>query len=862
MSAKKVLLSAVAAAGFAVASCAQGMSKTVNLPLGSQNFDSELLGDFVPALTNGFEYAGSDNDSEIVEPGYGNTGRALKVSVGDEPPLLCMISPGDNAAQSVPLPGGLDNKIYIDTKVQFTVTHDGDDADCSEADKLRICLKEVKDVTAPSAAPTTNLYVHAAEFKYVQGQGFVKTPQEVRTNMSDIRPNEWYRLRIEVTRGDPANGTYIPLFKIFIGAADASDADLTLVTSNGVNLYGDSDQVFPSRCGAEADPTLTYVGFSGEGMVDDLAFSKDETVEALYFTCSITNVSETVRFVVNDVTTNEVHVVTPYSAMFPVYPGDVIELLDVTCINGFLPGKPTATGLADLGGNRYRVGDTACSLAVAGVPIPEPTLNGGASAFLSSDNTWSIHAPMYCGIASFVVNGVSVDEAIGQGLYYYKVTSLDDVIEVTAAPFVARVDPPNEYMGMSSTRYLTLNEAVAAAQEDGTVEILTNCTVSAPIVFTNGLYLVNPRYEVSLEADYAFRFANGTNTPVKIVQLHPVVSGSVDERTGTFTWNSGAGSPFLVGSNEAKAGYGISGTYAGSLVLSDCILRAGTASNGNLVKVESGTFRLGGLNGMSSLRSALIGGNRCVKADADAGDFAAIVDIGSGTVSNSTGTAILASANGGTGTAAVTVSGQTYVYGAISCTNTTGTATVAISGGMGGPYFDRDQTAFCPEGYETVYQELIGLWDVRAKSASPVINPSDNVITAKVSAVSAGAAIEAVEVVPPNGGDAVAYKALFNIGAEAAVGEPGSFNVFLESLKTNVVEDVSKEALKVLSSASGSVEVPAGLYYRLTPSTTLPVSGTPVTGLSDGTGVAVEKPTGNTGFIKVEIGTKPYTDSL
>ena len=76
------------------------------------------------------------------------------------------------------------------------------------------------------------------------------------------------------------------------------------------------------------------------------------------------------------------------------------------------------------------------------------------------------------------------------------------------------------------------------------------------------------------------------------------------------------------------------------------------------------------------------------------------------------------------------------------------------------------------------------------------------------------------------------------------------------------MEDVSKEALKVLSSASGSVEVPAGLYYRLTPSTTLPVSGTPVTGLSDGTGVAVEKPTGNTGFIKVEIGTKPYTDSL
>ena len=855
MSAKKVLLSAVAAAGFAVASCAQGMSKTVTLPLGSQNFDSELLGAFVPALTNGFEYAGSDNDSAIVEPGYGNTGRALKVSVGDEPPLLCMISPGDNAAQAVSLPEGLDNKIYIDTKVQFTVTHDGDDVDCDENDKLGIFLKEC---TSPVAATTTNLYVCAAEFKYVPGTGFVTTPQEVRTNISGIQPNEWYRLRVEVTRGDPANGTYIPLFKIFIGAADASDADLAMVTSGDVDLYDGSYQVFPSRRGAEAGPTLTYVGFSGEGMVDDLAFSKDETVHALDFTCSITNVSDTVRFVVNDVTTNEVHVVSPYYATFPVYPGDVIELLDVTCVNGFLPGKPTATGLADLGGNRYRVGDTACSLAVAGVEIPSPTLSGGAAALLSSDNTWSISAPMYCGIASFVVNGVSVDEAIGRDMYSYKVSSLDDVIEVTAAPFVARVDPPNEYMGMSSTYHFTLNEAVAAAQKDGTVEILTNCTVSAPIVFTNGLYLVNPRYEVSLEADYAFRFANGANTPVKIVQLHPVVSGSVDDRTGTFTWNSGAGSPFLVGSNEAKTDYGISGTYAGSLVLSDCIIRAGTASNGNLVKVENGSFRLGGLNGMSSLRSALIGGKRCVKADADAGDFAAIVDIGSGTVSNSTGTAILASANGGTGTASVTISGQTYVYGAISCTNTTGTATVAISSDMSGPYFDRDQTAFCPEGYETVYQELIGLWDVRAKSVSPTINPSDNVTTAKVSAVSAEAAIEAVEVVPPNGGDAAAYKALFNIGAEAAVGEPGFFNVFLESLKTNVVEDVSKEALKVLSGASDSVEVPAGLYYRFTPSTTLPVSGTPVTGLSDGTRVGVTKPEGNLGFIKVEIGTKPY----
>ena len=93
MSAKKVLLSAVAAAGFAVASSAQGMYKTVNLPLGSQNFDSELLGDFVPALTNGFEYAGSDNDSAIVEPGYGNTGRALKVLSG--------------ASDSVAVPAGL-----------------------------------------------------------------------------------------------------------------------------------------------------------------------------------------------------------------------------------------------------------------------------------------------------------------------------------------------------------------------------------------------------------------------------------------------------------------------------------------------------------------------------------------------------------------------------------------------------------------------------------------------------------------------------------------------------------------------------------------------------------------------------------
>ena len=72
--------------------------------------------------------------------------------------------------------------------------------------------------------------------------------------------------------------------------------------------------------------------------------------------------------------------------------------------------------------------------------------------------------------------------------------------------------------------------------------------------------------------------------------------------------------------------------------------------------------------------------------------------------------------------------------------------------------------------------------------------------------------------------------------------------------------DVSADAVAALTSGSGTgtVDVPAGLYYRITRYTAIgtPVSEKPATGQSDGTGVEVTKPGVTQGFIQVEMGTK------
>jgi len=123
-------------------------------------------------------------------------------------------------------------------------------------------------------------------------------------------------------------------------------------------------------------------------------------------------------------------------------------------------------------------------------------------------------------------------------------------------------------------------------------------------------------------------------------------------------------------------------------------------------------------------------------------------------------------------------------------------------------------------------------------------------------------AIEAVVLTPPSGSSVApaVYKENFDFSAVPS-GE-GEYTVTLTGIKESVKTDVSEDAVAVLTSASGTgtVEVPAGLYYRITRYTAIgtAVVEPPAQGLSDGTAVNVDKPGTDQGFIKVEMATVPF----
>ena len=81
------------------------------------------------------------------------------------------------------------------------------------------------------------------------------------------------------------------------------------------------------------------------------------------------------------------------------------------------------------------------------------------------------------------------------------------------------------------------------------------------------------------------------------------------------------------------------------------------------------------------------------------------------------------------------------------------------------------------------------------------------------------------------------------------------------SIAEDVTADASESAIEaLLDSTKDKIEIPAGLYYKITPSADLTTWGTADTGLSTGT---VDAPaTGGTGkgFYKVELSATPFND--
>ncbi|MCR5753035.1 MAG: hypothetical protein K6G91_13865 [Kiritimatiellae bacterium] len=167
-------------------------------------------------------------------------------------------------------------------------------------------------------------------------------------------------------------------------------------------------------------------------------------------------------------------------------------------------------------------------------------------------------------------------------------------------------------------------------------------------------------------------------------------------------------------------------------------------------------------------------------------------------------------------------------------------------------------TVAAAEGLE-VNDETVGtVTTYTAASAAPTaLDPASGVTSVTIEAADEVAATNAVVITPPTGvSDAAAYRALFDIAAKGA-GEEGKFVVSINGIKEEVVEGVNADVVNVFSGDT-SVTVPAGLYYRITTGTSLPISGSGAATLSDGTAETVTKPGTTQGFIKVELDAQSF----
>ena len=100
------------------------------------------------------------------------------------------------------------------------------------------------------------------------------------------------------------------------------------------------------------------------------------------------------------------------------------------------------------------------------------------------------------------------------------------------------------------------------------------------------------------------------------------------------------------------------------------------------------------------------------------------------------------------------------------------------------------------------------------------------------------------------------YQNLFTKKAEIVDGKV----VVTAEIKETVKEAVAQSAVDVLNGVqSATVEVPQGLFYKVTTMTSLDGTGADETkGISNGAGISITKPGDKSGFIKIQIGTQAY----
>ena len=293
----KFMLAAATAFGIATAQADATDKKLVN-----ENFNSYTADQVVTEIT-GFSFEGTegDNESAIIKQAEGDM--ALKVNTGTDPLLRALDYNNNTGAQDLDFADeeAAINSVTIDTTVEFTVTPKGDTVAATDDDKLLIYLKEETVDEVKSYA----LRVMTAEYTPAQpsqrpGQDPVPAAfnrMDVKISNKTIEPNKPYSLQVTTKRDDDD----VVYFEITLDGTKLQSA---------TSLHPAGLDKFPSRVyEGEKVNTLTYVGFAGEGTVDDLVVTKNYNVpDAVDFTFVVkwdTGISAVAYTISEDGTTSE-----------------------------------------------------------------------------------------------------------------------------------------------------------------------------------------------------------------------------------------------------------------------------------------------------------------------------------------------------------------------------------------------------------------------------------------------------------------------------------------------------------------------------------------------------------------------------
>ena len=289
-------------------------------------------------------------------------------------------------AKAVPATG-----LWVDTVVQFTVCDSAPTVDSGA--KLAVWLQADEDLG------TTNLMVRAKRWEvYADGAtaGFLDGGETNLVLSGSYEAGAWYRLTVEAVPNMFSDGKYASGFKIKINGSDVAAsagscfvladgetetlADLLAIHATAAEVTAmTSGAVFASLADASVStvatsPTITAVGFSGTGLVDDVLFTDADPFyvapTTLDFTITLASPGVTsAKYVLGSAlaTTNTV---TSGTAITGLSLGETVTIVDVvlgSSVSGWQVNEPVLSDAVN------------CSASGLAVTLPSESASSTAS---------------------------------------------------------------------------------------------------------------------------------------------------------------------------------------------------------------------------------------------------------------------------------------------------------------------------------------------------------------------------------------------------------------------------------------------------------------------------------------------------